>query len=219
MIVLSLPLPVAAESYWKRFVPKGAKMPKISVSREGRMYRELVKNVARQAGVSTPLAGRVSLSYVLYPKRPNDWREYFRHDPECWDDMVKCESLDSVGRVLVDALRGVAFENDRRIRKIEAERAVPDGHPRVEIRIEKLAGELEKRRSVEEVHETRHGMAYFYPPGTIVATPSGRQAVVLRYLHGTGKADTFERAICRYLDSTSERECVTLQPRFLRRIS
>lgn len=184
------------------------------------MYRELVRKAARQAGVHAPLSGGVVMSYVLYPKRPDDWRERFRQDPAGWDDAISPVSLDGVQRVLVDALRGVVFESDGRIRRIEADRGMPDEHARVEVRLDVASGEPEESREEAEMetHEASHGMAHLYPAGTIVVTPSGRQAVVLRYLQGTGKADMFERAICRYLDSTSDRECVTLQPRFLRRI-
>lgn len=218
MIALTLPVPVAVERYWKTSLPKGAKMPRTVVTHEGRLYREMVRGEVSRAGVDAPLAGRVWLSCVLYPDRPDDWRERFRRDPAYWDDSVACESLDGMERVLVDALAGVVFESGSAIRKMEAERAVPDGHARVEVRVEQVQGELVQRPSAERGIETGLDTGYRYPPGTMVATPSGRPAVVLRYLNGTGGADMFERAICRYLDATSKKECVTLQPRYLRRI-
>lgn len=219
MISLTLPYPIAADRYWKSVVPNGETEPVMSVTPEGRLYREQVCHSVRQAGVYEPLDGRLSLSYVLYPARPDDWRERVRMAPESWDDEVDCGGMDKVQKVLFDSLRGVAFEDEGKIRRVEAERAVPDGHERIELKIGLLDGVIAQKDENAHWHETRHGIAYFYPPGTIVATPSGRQAVVLRYLHGTGKVDTFERAICRYLDSTSMKECVTLQPQFLRRIA
>lgn len=219
MISLVLPLPVSVERYWRVFVPRGGRIPRVSVTREGRMYQERVRDAVRQAGVHAPLSERVALFCVVYPNRPEGWQALFRRDPAGWDDAVFCEGLDGMMRVLTDVLRGVVFESDRRVRRFEVERAVPDGHGRVEVRVETLAGEWEARPAVPEVHEVRHGVMPAYVPGMIVATPSGRQAVVLRCLRGTGKDDMFERVICRYLDSTSERESVTLQPRFLRPIA
>ncbi|MFX7793104.1 RusA family crossover junction endodeoxyribonuclease, partial [Acinetobacter baumannii] len=43
-----------------------------------------------------------------------------------WDDTVRCIDLDNAKKVLLDALKGVAIEDDQWVRRIVAERMEPD---------------------------------------------------------------------------------------------
>ena len=49
-----------------------------------------------------------------------------RVDGATWDDSVRCIDLDNAQKVLLDAFKGVVFEDDKWVRRIVAERAEPD---------------------------------------------------------------------------------------------
>ena len=220
MIALTLPYPVSANRYWRTFMHKGCGLPVTVASEEARSYRNEVRRLAREAGIVRPFPGRVSVSYVLYPKCPADWKRRARADPARWDDTVQCIDLDNAQKILFDALEGVVFENDRLIRHIEGERAVPDGPARVELRVESLEGTREKASVVPSGTVAEDGMSLEgrFPLHCRVKTPSGRLAEVRRHLAGASKQDCFERVICRYVDGRRADDWVTLQPRFLTRV-
>lgn len=109
------------------------------VSAEAKAYKQQVGWLAKAAGIRQPIAGRVAVSYTLYPKRPLDWAKRASKDPAAWDDGVLCIDLDNAQKVLFDALKGVVIEDDKWVRRIEAERAEPDGEARLVVRIWPLA--------------------------------------------------------------------------------
>jgi crossover junction endodeoxyribonuclease RusA len=125
-IKLTLPLPPSSNRYWRVVVPKGAAFANIYVSEEARRYKRQVKIAAGDAGIWEPIPGRVSVAVDLYPHRPLDWQKRVRADPMNWDDGVRCLDLDNCLKVLLDALRGVAFKDDAWVRKITAARMEPD---------------------------------------------------------------------------------------------
>ena len=221
MIALTLPYPVSANRYWRTVWPQGCMQPVTMVSPEAESYRKRVRRLAREAGILRPFQGRVSVSYVLYPKRPLDWKRRARANPARWDDSVQCIDLDHAQKILFDALEGIVFENDRLVRHIEGERAVPDGEARVELWVESMegerAGETPASRA-EKVSEDALSLPERFPPNCRVRTPSGRLAEVRRYLNGSSKHDHFERVICEYVDDRRSDDWVTLQPHFLTRV-
>lgn len=134
-VTLVLPYPISANRYWRTYMPKGFKAPVTVVSSEAKAYKSEVGWLAKEAGIRSPIAGRVAVSYVLYPKRPQDWAKRTAKDPEGWDDTVLCIDLDNAQKVLMDALKGVVFDDDKWVRKIHAERAEPDGDARLIVTI------------------------------------------------------------------------------------
>jgi crossover junction endodeoxyribonuclease RusA len=48
-----------------------------------------------------------------------------RKDPNGWEDTVQCIDLDNANKVLLDALKGIVFEDDRWVRQIHAKRGEP----------------------------------------------------------------------------------------------
>lgn len=132
-ITLILPWPVSANRYWRTRVVNNIAMTYISD--EARSYKSQVGWIAKAAGVKEPIIGRVAISYVLYPKRPQDFEKRIRQSPDSWDDTVQCIDLDNAQKVLFDALKGVVIEDDKWVRKIEAERAEPDGDARLVVTI------------------------------------------------------------------------------------
>lgn len=136
-IHLTLPYPISANRYWKAITIPGRTM--MAPSKEAKAYKAQVCGLAKIAGIKAPIAGRVSIDIRLFPKRPLDWAKRVKTNPAAWDDTVQCLDLDNANKVLFDALKGVAIEDDKWVRRITSERMEPDGEARVEIVITPMA--------------------------------------------------------------------------------
>ncbi|WP_175770551.1 RusA family crossover junction endodeoxyribonuclease [Burkholderia anthina] len=137
-LTVRLPYPISANRYWRSRVIKPKAGPAIVstyVSTEAKAFKEEVGWLLRAAGVHQPIEGRVAIAYTLYPHRPQDWQTRQRKLGATWDDTVQCIDLDNAQKVLLDALKGLAFEDDAWVRRITAERAEPDGEARVVVTI------------------------------------------------------------------------------------
>ncbi|UGB46974.1 RusA family crossover junction endodeoxyribonuclease [Frateuria edaphi] len=139
-IRLVLPYPISANAYWSsRAVPKKGTKKSIVityVTDEARAYKQDVGKLALVAGVRRPITGRISLTVRLYPARPQDWAKRARQNPDGWDDTVRSIDLDNALKVLLDALKNIAFDDDAWVRRIDAERMEPDDRgARVEVHI------------------------------------------------------------------------------------
>ncbi|MCG5259764.1 RusA family crossover junction endodeoxyribonuclease [Cupriavidus gilardii] len=141
-ITLTLPYPVSANRYWRTYMPRGFKAPVTTLSAEAKAYKQEVGWLARAAGVHAPIVGRVAVAYTLYPNRSQDWQKRMRRDGARWDDTVQCIDLDNAQKVLMDALKGIVFEDDRWVRRITAERAEPDGEARLVVTVSALEAEI-----------------------------------------------------------------------------
>jgi crossover junction endodeoxyribonuclease RusA len=138
MITLTLPYPLSANKYW-RPVHIGNHIT-IVPTKDAKEYKTEVQWRARAAGVRTPIIGRVAIDVKLYPGRPLDYKKRMRDFGASWDDSVMCIDLDNANKVLLDALKGVAIEDDKWVRKITAERMEPDeGNARVVLTITPMA--------------------------------------------------------------------------------
>jgi crossover junction endodeoxyribonuclease RusA len=141
---LTLPYPVSANRYW-RTMPIGGKKGARQImirSKEADAYRECVAWEASRRGIRAPIAGRVAINIRLYPQRPQDWAKRAARAPLSWDDDVRCIDLDNANKVLLDALKGVAIEDDRWVRVLSSERMEPDEKgARVEVRVMRLTTE------------------------------------------------------------------------------
>lgn len=137
-ITLVLPWPVSANRYWRSFVPRGHQRAIVTLSDEAKAYKQEVGWLAKAAGVRKPITGRVAVDVQLYPMRPADWAKRAAKDPAGWDDTVRCIDLDNARKVLYDALKGVAFEDDKWVRKDSAERMEPDGEARVVVTVRRI---------------------------------------------------------------------------------
>jgi crossover junction endodeoxyribonuclease RusA len=139
MITLTLPYPISANRYWRAVrLGKGptARMAMVPTT-EAKAYRDHVGHLAKAAGLKIPLDGRVTLLVRLYPDRPQDWAKRAQRDPDGWDDTVRCMDLGNCEKVLSDALNGIAWLDDKQLRRIVLERCEPDDRgARVEIEID-----------------------------------------------------------------------------------
>lgn len=145
-ITLVLPYPVSANAYWAtRIIPANRLKQKPAmaityVTKEAEAYKTEVGWKIRAAGLLQPITGRVQIDVRLYPARPQDWQKRQRQEGAAWDDTVRCIDLDNANKVLLDALKGVAIEDDKWVRRIVAERMEPDAEgARVVLTITPLA--------------------------------------------------------------------------------
>lgn len=133
MITLTLPYPLSANRYWRPV--KLGKHISIVPTAEAKAFRKDIAAMCHDQGIRAPLAGRVHIDVKLYPKRPLDWQARQRKLGAGWDDGVMCIDIDNANKVLLDALKDVAIEDDKWVRKLTAERMEPDGQPRVVVTI------------------------------------------------------------------------------------
>ncbi len=108
---LTLPYPPSINHYWR--VVNGRPIK----SREGREYMLKTQAIARaQLGAVAPFAGDVIVTVdVFRPRRIGD--------------------LDNTLKVLLDALRGVAYVDDSQVVSIEAQRYDDAADPRAEVTV------------------------------------------------------------------------------------
>lgn len=125
------PYPPSANHYKKErvvFSPKTKKhIVMVYADEVAKQFRKDVAYIARKAGV-TLNDGRVSLHIALYPERPQDWASRARKRPEDWDDTVRCIDVGNAEKCISDALNGIAWHDDKQVRKLEVERMMPDEH-------------------------------------------------------------------------------------------
>jgi len=126
---LVLPYPLSANRYWRSYVPKGWNRALVAPSDEAKVYKREVARMAKEQGAQ-PIVGPVEYTLELYPRLPQDWAKRVKKDPLWWDLTVQCIDLDNARKVMLDALAGICFRNDSRIRKDPGEIMVPDGEAR-----------------------------------------------------------------------------------------
>lgn len=129
-ITVTLPYPPSANRYWRTRViqPKsGPAIVSTYVSSEAKQFKESVGWLLRAAGVRQPFAGRVQVDLQLWPHRPLDWAKRAKLDPLYWADAVQRIDADNALKVCLDALKDIAFGDDRCVWKASVEVMEPDG--------------------------------------------------------------------------------------------
>lgn len=110
---LTLPLPPSANRYWRTTVRAG--FPHTYVSPEAKQYKALAYWTAKKQGAE-PLDGEVIVRGTVYfPNRRGD--------------------LDNRTKILLDALEGVAYHDDKQVWGIQWSRETDKTNPRVELEI------------------------------------------------------------------------------------
>lgn len=130
-VQIVLPYPISANRYWRSFAVGGRAI--VTLSPEAKSFREEVRWLVAQAsqqqvGLRKPMTGRIELTVQLYPKRPLDFAKRARKDPDGWEDSVQCIDLGNCEKVLCDALNGIAWVDDKQIRRMILQRESPDQH-------------------------------------------------------------------------------------------
>lgn len=103
MVRLKLPYPVSANRYWRIWRNRAVR------SAEAAAYKSVVRRIAQEAGVM-PSEGSVAVCLRLIPKANKDGSAN-----------KTVIDLDNAMKVTLDALQGVAYHNDRQVRRIAAE--------------------------------------------------------------------------------------------------
>ncbi len=118
---LWLPYPPSANRYWRH--AKG----RTYISPEGEAFRKAAQAqwFATYGLTLFPVEGYVSMEVTLHPVRPKDWERRQRLQGEAWADSVRCIDLDNALKIPLDALQGIAFENDKQVRRITLARGEP----------------------------------------------------------------------------------------------
>lgn len=150
MITVTLPYPPSANRYWRSRVvfPKMEAMTAayktggvrclldllqkdtfVSTypSAEAKVFKESVAWMLKAAGVREPMAGRVQVDLQLWPHQPKDWKTRARKDPLYWADTVQRLDLDNARKATNDALKDIAFGDDKCIWRDSGEVMEPDG--------------------------------------------------------------------------------------------
>ena len=110
-------IPPSVNSYW-RSAFRGGRIIHY-VSKEGKAFKNALSLIAR-ANKFKLLKGDVILKYKLYCKKQG------RKD------------LDNTLKAVQDALEGIAYENDKQIKRIEAEKISNAGWDGIEITVEEV---------------------------------------------------------------------------------
>lgn len=121
MIRLELPYPISANRYWRTITHAQTKRALTLVSKEAKAYKAEVAWLAKAAGIRSPFLATVELRILLVPKNGI------------------CMDLDNALKVTIDALKGIAYQDDSQVRKITAERCLPDGKGGLVVEIDTFA--------------------------------------------------------------------------------
>lgn len=106
---IMLPLPPSANRYWRSY--RG----RVTVSEDAKTYKRGVAMAAAHAGLH-PFTGAVAVSLHVYRAR-------------------KAGDLDNFAKVTLDALRGLAYNDDDQIVELHLWRHDDKANPRVEVEI------------------------------------------------------------------------------------
>jgi crossover junction endodeoxyribonuclease RusA len=134
--MLMLPYPPSTNRYWRNFRGQMRRSP------EAVAYKDVVQILAIDAGFQ-PRVGCVAVDMLLHPALPKDWEKRQKKDRD-WLLSVRRLDLDNAMKVALDALQGIAFENDRQVTRLSIAlgHAVVDGGLSVKINSDQISGRL-----------------------------------------------------------------------------
>ena len=116
---LILPYPPSANRYWRIFRGRAVQ------SADATAYKRHIWALARSNGISDTNLAPVALELILRPLRPLDGDRRERLYGADWHLSLRCLDLDNSIKILLDALQGVAYANDKQVRSIKIERGTP----------------------------------------------------------------------------------------------
>jgi Holliday junction resolvase len=102
-MILKLPYPISTNRYWRTFRNRTVR------SAEAQRYKEHVANVALATG-ERKIDGDVTVKLFLHPKKT-----------KAGQASKTCIDLDNSLKVVLDALNGIAYHDDKQIKRIVAE--------------------------------------------------------------------------------------------------
>lgn len=105
--MMLLPYPISVNRYWRNVRGRMIR------SKDAEEYKAQVQSIAEDWELKMH-DGPVAVDMVLHPARPQDWEKRAKKD-EDWALSVRRIDLDNAMKVVLDALQGIAYENDRQI--------------------------------------------------------------------------------------------------------
>lgn len=138
-ITMKLPYPLSANRYWRKLPlhGKAGNREVMMVSEEGKAYKNDIGWRLKSYGITGPIQGRVKLDVQLFPKRPQDWAKRAAANPMGWDDEVARIDADNVPKVLFDAMKEIAFNDDFWVFKFSVEVMEPIGDAHVLVHLDR----------------------------------------------------------------------------------
>ena len=109
-------------------------------SSEAVAYKAEVQEIAAEC-LTSVLEGCVSVKLVLHPVMPLDAARRAKKDPR-WGLSVRRIDIDNAQKVALDALQGIAYNNDRQITSLSISlgEPEPDGALSVQIKDDEVWG-------------------------------------------------------------------------------
>lgn len=134
--MLMLPYPPSTNRYWRTF---RGRMVRSKVAVE---YKETIQKLAIEDGFQMR-AGCVSVDMLLHPVLPKDWEKRQKKDAD-WLLSVRRIDIDNAMKVALDALQGIAYENDRQVTRLSIAlgHAVVDGGLSVKVNSDIVLGRM-----------------------------------------------------------------------------
>lgn len=123
-MIICLPMPPSANIYWRTRVAGNRAIT--YVSKEAKAFKVHVAAIMLGNSVHKPIPGRVKVELWMFPNRPQDFVKRQRKLGPQWDDSVRSLDLDNIIKITLDALKGLAFDDDVWVRSIIAQRCEPD---------------------------------------------------------------------------------------------
>lgn len=134
--MLMLPYPPSTNRYWRSFRGRMVRS-KVAVD-----YKEAIQQMAIDAGFELRV-GCVAVDMLLHPVLPKDWEKRQKKDAE-WLLSVRRIDIDNAMKVALDALQGIAYENDRQVTRLSIAlgHAVIDGGLSVKVNGDQILGRM-----------------------------------------------------------------------------
>lgn len=110
-ITLRLPYPISTNRYWRARVVNGIAMTYVSA--EAKAFKQEAAILAKYAGIKLK-AGPMQVSLMLHPKLTTSG-EASRVQPD----------IDNCLKVMLDSLNGLAWVDDKQVRRLSAEYGAP----------------------------------------------------------------------------------------------
>ena len=127
---VTLPYPPSTNRNWRL-----GKDGQIYVAPWVKEYRTEVWACAHQAEIEQ-LDGLVSVTVTLHPPAPKNAEKLAEKNPRDWHLNVRCIDRDNALKVLLDALQGIAYADDKQVWDVRCTRGLPVTHGAIEVRIE-----------------------------------------------------------------------------------
>lgn len=135
---LVLPYPISANRYWATMAMRnGAAVT--YVTKEAKDYKRKAKLIALTAGM-LPITRPIELAFTLHPPAVTE-----RFDKSMRKVEVKCGTrmdLDNALKVAIDAMNGIAYEDDSQVERIRIEYGERRGRGELVIEVAEFVPDL-----------------------------------------------------------------------------